>query len=407
MLGTGDLSELALGWSHLRRGRPDVALQRQRRGAEDADPAPDPLGGLDQPVRRRRRRRADRRAGHRDHPGAGADRRGRAGAEQRGDGRARTRCRTSPCSTCCATASGRRRSRSWPGTPGTTRTAGTGRSGSRSAGRPSYSLAEIRRWLEVFAQRFYAFSQFKRSALPNGPKVSAGGSLSPRGDWRAPSDMSARIWLEDVAAVPTEWDGHADTGIRAHRWRMWCDVPTVEDPDGLPVDPARARLLPPVHPSGGEHRGRRRPAGQAGRRRTGGRAEMAGRVKEYEVAGDELTHEIMVKVNKTFVTPFDREDIHRLASALDDVLDAIEEAADRIVLYRLGMLPAGDRRAGRGAAPGGDGHRGGHAPAGEDGRAAGLLDPGQLAGGGGRRASTARCWATCSPRRTRPRRPTC
>jgi len=72
-----------------------------------------------------------------------------------------------------------------------------------------------------------------------------------------------------------------------------------------------------------------------------GRAEMAGRVKGYEHAGDELTHEIMVKVNKTFVTPFDREDIHRLASALDDVIDAIEEAAARIVLYRLGVLPAG------------------------------------------------------------------
>ena len=48
-----------------------------------------------------------------------------------------------------------------------------------------YTLAEIRRWLEVFVHRFFAFSQFKRSALPNGPKVSAGGSLSPRGDWRA------------------------------------------------------------------------------------------------------------------------------------------------------------------------------------------------------------------------------
>ena len=65
-----------------------------------------------------------------------------------------------------------------------------------------YTLAEIRHWLEVFAQRFFAFSQFKRSALPNGPKVSAGGSLSPRGDWRAPSDMSARIWLEDVRSIP-------------------------------------------------------------------------------------------------------------------------------------------------------------------------------------------------------------
>ena len=64
--------------------------------------------------------------------------------------------------------------------------------------RQAYSLAEIRRWLKVFAQRFYSFSQFKRSALPNGPKVSHGGSLSPRGDWRAPSDMSARIWLDEI-----------------------------------------------------------------------------------------------------------------------------------------------------------------------------------------------------------------
>ncbi|CAN5842833.1 NAD(+) synthase [soil metagenome] len=64
--------------------------------------------------------------------------------------------------------------------------------------RPSYSLAEIRRWLQVFVQRFYSFSQFKRSALPNGPKVSSGGALSPRGDWRAPSDMSARIWLDEI-----------------------------------------------------------------------------------------------------------------------------------------------------------------------------------------------------------------
>ncbi|MEI7714617.1 MAG: NAD(+) synthase [Mycobacterium sp.] len=64
--------------------------------------------------------------------------------------------------------------------------------------RPGYSLAEIRHWLEVFVQRFYSFSQFKRSALPNGPKVSHGGSLSPRGDWRAPSDMSARIWLAEI-----------------------------------------------------------------------------------------------------------------------------------------------------------------------------------------------------------------
>src|ERR1700756_103500 len=64
--------------------------------------------------------------------------------------------------------------------------------------RPSYSLKEIRHWMQVFVQRFYSFSQFKRSALPNGPKVSHGGALSPRGDWRAPSDMSAQAWLDEI-----------------------------------------------------------------------------------------------------------------------------------------------------------------------------------------------------------------
>lgn len=64
--------------------------------------------------------------------------------------------------------------------------------------RRAYDLKEIRGWLEVFLRRFFAFSQFKRSAMPNGPKVSAGGSLSPRGDWRAPSDSSAAAWLEDL-----------------------------------------------------------------------------------------------------------------------------------------------------------------------------------------------------------------
>ena len=64
--------------------------------------------------------------------------------------------------------------------------------------RPAHSLKEIRHWMQVFAQRFYSFSQFKRSALPNGPKVSHGGSLSPRGDWRAPSDMPAKTWLDEI-----------------------------------------------------------------------------------------------------------------------------------------------------------------------------------------------------------------
>ena len=70
------------------------------------------------------------------------------------------------------------------------------------ARRTSYDLEEIRHWLEVFVKRFFAFSQFKRSALPNGPKVSSGGSLSPRGDWRAPSDGNAAAWLADLERVP-------------------------------------------------------------------------------------------------------------------------------------------------------------------------------------------------------------
>ena len=65
--------------------------------------------------------------------------------------------------------------------------------------RVAYDLPEIRHWLEVFCKRFFAFAQFKRSAMPNGPKVVAGGSLSPRGDWRAPSDGTADAWLRDLA----------------------------------------------------------------------------------------------------------------------------------------------------------------------------------------------------------------
>jgi NAD+ synthase (glutamine-hydrolysing) len=68
--------------------------------------------------------------------------------------------------------------------------------------RRAYDVEEIKHWLGVFARRFFATSQFKRSALPNGPKVSSGGSLSPRGDWRAPSDSSAAAWLADVEEIP-------------------------------------------------------------------------------------------------------------------------------------------------------------------------------------------------------------
>lgn len=64
-----------------------------------------------------------------------------------------------------------------------------------------YDLATIRKWLEVFLFRFFQISQFKRSAIPNSPKVSAGGALSPRGDWRAPSDGTAGPWLDELKAA--------------------------------------------------------------------------------------------------------------------------------------------------------------------------------------------------------------
>ncbi len=68
------------------------------------------------------------------------------------------------------------------------------------AERRGYDLATICHWLEVFLRRFFESSQFKRSAMPNGPKVGSGGSLSPRGDWRAPSDSKATAWIDELHA---------------------------------------------------------------------------------------------------------------------------------------------------------------------------------------------------------------
>ncbi|HEU4353850.1 MAG TPA: NAD(+) synthase [Burkholderiales bacterium] len=71
------------------------------------------------------------------------------------------------------------------------------------AWRGKYKLPAIRKWLGVFLKRFFQ-NQFKRSAIPNAPKVGSGGSLSPRGDWRAPSDASAEAWLRNLKEVPTD-----------------------------------------------------------------------------------------------------------------------------------------------------------------------------------------------------------
>jgi len=73
-----------------------------------------------------------------------------------------------------------------------------------NAWRDKYQLAEIRKWLAVFLRRFFQTSQYKRSAMPNAPKVGSGGSLSPRGDWRAPADGNADAWLRNLSQVPAK-----------------------------------------------------------------------------------------------------------------------------------------------------------------------------------------------------------
>jgi NAD+ synthase (glutamine-hydrolysing) len=71
--------------------------------------------------------------------------------------------------------------------------------------RNAYALADIKRHLRTFLFRFFQTSQFKRSCVPNAPKIGSGGSLSPRGDWRAPSDGQATVWLDELDRnVPDE-----------------------------------------------------------------------------------------------------------------------------------------------------------------------------------------------------------
>jgi NAD+ synthase (glutamine-hydrolysing) len=71
-----------------------------------------------------------------------------------------------------------------------------------AAKRKSYTLKEIKKWLYVYLYKFFKTSQYKRSCIPNGPKVGSGGSLSPRGDWRAPSDSEADVWLDNWEKIP-------------------------------------------------------------------------------------------------------------------------------------------------------------------------------------------------------------
>ena len=92
-------------------------------------------------------------------------------------------CMTSSCITCCVTASPQTRSTGWHS----------------YAFDGSYEPIVIRKWLYTFYRRFFS-QQFKRSCLPDGPKVGSV-AISPRGDWRMPSDASGRIWLEQIRAI--------------------------------------------------------------------------------------------------------------------------------------------------------------------------------------------------------------
>ena len=190
---------------HLRRRRPDEPLQRQRRRAEDADPAPDPLGDL---VRRSSTADVDTTLQAildteitPELVPAGAD-----GSVQSTEGTIgpyalhdftlfhvlRYGSRPSKVAFLAWHAWRDVDAGDWPhALP----------RGEEDGVRPGDDPRVARRVLP----RFFGFSQFKRSAMPNGPKVSAGGSLSPRGDWRAPSDTAATTWLAELEAnVPHE-----------------------------------------------------------------------------------------------------------------------------------------------------------------------------------------------------------
>ena len=205
VLGTGDLSELALGWCTYGVGDQMSHYNVNAGVPEDADPAPDPVGDRQQAaargfaVRRRRglcvlREILEQEITPELIPTT-------EGVKPQA-----TEDSVGPLRPAGLHALPRHPPRLPPEQdrlPRVARVEGPGRRGVAAGipggARTSYDLATVRRWLEVFVQRFFA-SQFKRSALPNGPKVSNGGTMSPRGDWRMPSDASAAAWLAELEA---------------------------------------------------------------------------------------------------------------------------------------------------------------------------------------------------------------
>jgi NAD+ synthase (glutamine-hydrolysing) len=208
VLGTGDLSELALGWctygvgDHMSHYNVNGSLAKTliqylmrwvaRTGQFDDATAKVILSIVDTEI---------------SPELVPADAKGTCKARSRWSGP--TSCRTSTCSTSRVTDCRRRRWPSSPGTRGATPRASRGRRSFRKVHGMRTTSPRSASGSRFFLRRFFAESQFKRSALPNGPKVVSGGSLSPRGDWRAPSDGNANVWLAELEAnVPvTESDG--------------------------------------------------------------------------------------------------------------------------------------------------------------------------------------------------------
>ena len=195
VIGTGDLSELALGWctygvgdqmSHynVNAGVPKTLIQHLIRWVISSGQFDGDVGDT-----------LDAILATEISPELVPVERGRDAAEHRGEGRPLRAAGLQPVLHAALRLP-----------PVEDRLPGAACLGRRGAGRLAARLPAgaprapttwptIRHWLEVFLRRFFGFSQFKRSAMPNGPKVSAGGSLSPRGDWRAPSDGNANVWL--------------------------------------------------------------------------------------------------------------------------------------------------------------------------------------------------------------------
>ena len=200
VVGTSDLSELALGYCTYGVGDHMAHYGVNASVPKTLNSVPSPLGGPEQAARSRSRRRARGRPGDYDRGRTCTHRARRENARRR---RSRRTLRIAGLQSVLHAALWVHAAESGlPGMVGLARSqAGTL---ARCAGvaRHEYSIGEIKRWLKVFLERFFKYSQFKRSAVPNAPKVGSGGSLSPRSDYRAPSDSEATAWLAQLDRIP-------------------------------------------------------------------------------------------------------------------------------------------------------------------------------------------------------------